>query len=127
MVLSKKINYEVLANNNDVKLEGVVETARAVCHELCQPLQGALTFVELLLQNMPKENNLYDFSINIKQNIDEIANITRKLNNITKYEIKEYVAGVNIIDIHKASSDFPSNSIMIKPFHCNVHKKINSK
>ena len=84
------------------KLEGVLEMAGAVCHEINQPLQVMLGRAELMnaesKNNMPSPKNLEI----ITDQIEKIARITQKLMNITKYETKQYVSG-KIIDIEKSS------------------------
>jgi len=40
----------------------------------------------------------------IKEQIDEMGSITRKLMRITKYETKDYTEGSIIIDIDKAAN-----------------------
>lgn len=95
---------QCLLTESHLKLQGVVETARAVCHEMCQPLQGALTFTELMLLEMQKNDPMHDYVEGIKECLEEITSITRKLNKIQTYEVTEYVDGVNIIDIDKASN-----------------------
>ena len=93
----------MLECNQHVKMQGVVETARAVCHEMCQPLQGALTFSELMMLELAESDPMYEYAKNVKSCLEEITNITRKLNGINRYEVKEYIEGVNIIDINKSS------------------------
>ena len=84
------------------KLKGVLEMAGAVCHEINQPLQVILGQTELL--NMESENKK-PLRRNLKivtDQIAKIAQITKKLMNITKYETKQYLTGT-IIDIEKSS------------------------
>ena len=65
---------------NKEKLEGVLETAGAVCHELNQPLQALSGYTELM------------------------RDITDKLQGVTRYETTDYAGNTKIIDIHKSSS-----------------------
>ena len=85
------------------KLEGVLEMAGASCHELNQPLQVISGHSELLLMRAPEGNPMRKHVSVIKQQVDRMAEITRKLNNITRYEACDYIRGVKIIDIDKAS------------------------
>ena len=85
------------------KLEGVLEMAGASCHELNQPMQVISGHSELLLMRMQEEDPLCRHLKIIKQQIDRMGKITRKLNSITRYEACEH-RGVRIIDIDKASS-----------------------
>lgn len=85
------------------KLQGVIEMAGAACHELNQPLQAISGYSELLMLEVPENTSAYDMAREIKKEVNRLAVITHKLNNITRYEIREYVEGRTIIDISKAS------------------------
>ncbi len=84
------------------KLQGVFEMAGAVCHELNQPMQAVLGYSELLMINMEEDDPRYDSLKKVKQQVDRMGKITRKLMGITKYETKEYLHS-KIIDIDRAS------------------------
>ena len=86
------------------RLEGVIEMAGAACHELNQPLQILVGYSHLLLEDLPEDSPLVGEIEKIKKSIDQLGNITRKIMHITRYETKDYVGGVKIIDIDKASS-----------------------
>ncbi len=85
------------------KLQGVMELAGATCHELNQPLQVVLGYSELLKKDMrsgdPMRKNLQE----IIAHIDKMDRILKKIRAITKYEAMEYIEGITIIDINKAS------------------------
>ena len=85
------------------RLQGVLEMAGAVCHELSQPMQVLSIYCERFLKEMSQENPAYEDVGNIMDKIDRIASITRKLQTIASYETKEYIEGKKIIDIEKAS------------------------
>jgi signal transduction histidine kinase len=87
------------------KLEGVLEMAGAVCHEMNQPMQIILGNSDLLLMHMPENKQLYDKINKIRKGIDRMRKITSKIKNITKYETKDYIGGIKIIDIEKASNE----------------------
>ena len=84
------------------KLEGVLEMAGAVCHEINQPLQVLLGQAEIINIESKKDSPLQKNLEMITDQIIKIATITKKLMNITKYETKPYISK-NIIDIEKAS------------------------
>jgi phosphoserine phosphatase RsbU/P len=90
------------------KLQGVVEMAGAVCHELNQPLQYVSGFSELMLMDMSADDTRCEMLKNIKEGIDRISMLTRKIMGITKYRSKDYMDGdAKIIDIESASvTDF---------------------
>ena len=86
------------------KLQGVLETAGAVCHEMNQPLQTILGYTELSLEDITPDNPAYLSLTKISKQIDRMAEITHKLQSITHYETMDYDRKTKIIDIHKASS-----------------------
>ena len=85
------------------KLQGVLETAGAVCHEMNQPLQTILGHTELSLADISPDNPAYLSLTKISKQIDRMAEITHKLQSITHYETMDYDSKTKIIDIHKAS------------------------
>jgi PAS domain S-box-containing protein len=86
------------------KLQGVLETAGAVCHEMNQPLQAILGHTELTLADISPDNPAYLTLTKISRQIERMAEITHKLQNITYYKTMDYDSSTRIIDIHKASS-----------------------
>ena len=84
------------------KLQGVIEMAGAVCHELNQPLQVVYGYSDILLMTMAGDSPDYDSVNKIKGQTERIKTITEKLMSITKYETKSYLKG-KIIDIDRAS------------------------
>ena len=85
------------------KLEGVLEMAGAVCHELNQPMQAISGFAQLLLMEMAENDTKYEYVSIIKDQIDKMGDITKKLMRITKYETVDYIESTKIIDINKAA------------------------
>ncbi len=90
------------------KLSGVLEMAGAVCHELNQPLMSALGYCELALTALSNKSPHFNEIKNVKNQVDRMGNITRKLMTITRYETKDYLDG-KIIDLEKASKREPEN------------------
>ena len=86
------------------RLQGVIEMAGAACHELAQPLQSLSGYSHLLLSDLSEDSPLYGEIKKIKEMVDQLGQITKKIMHITRYETKEYIEGYNIIDIDKASS-----------------------
>jgi DNA-binding response OmpR family regulator len=87
------------------KLQGVLEMAGAVCHELNQPLQSVIGFSELLLMDMKEDDAKYQTLIKIKSSIDRIGELTKKIMGITRYQSKSYLSKSWIIDIDGSSED----------------------
>lgn len=85
------------------KLEGVLETAGAVCHELNQPLQALSGWIDMLCLSEKLEPPEREYVYKMSQQIGRISEITTKLQGITRYETMVYAGQTRIIDIHKAS------------------------
>ncbi len=84
------------------KLEGVLEMAGAVCHEINQPLQVVMGQAEILKMTTDKDNPIIKNLDTITSQIQKMGKITKRLMNITKYETKAYLTKT-IIDIEKAA------------------------
>ncbi|OQY58841.1 MAG: hypothetical protein B6245_09745 [Desulfobacteraceae bacterium 4572_88] len=87
------------------RLEGVLEMAGAVCHELNQPMQSVLGFSQLLLDDLSQDDQKYEYIRIIKDQIGKMGKITKKLMRITRYETRDYIESTKIIDINRASGD----------------------
>ena len=85
------------------KLQGAIEMAGAICHELNQPLQSVSGFSELLLMDMETSNPNYKNLQNIRDEIKRIGDLTRKMMNISQYQSKPYLTEGKIIDIELSS------------------------
>ena len=84
------------------KLEGVIEMAGAACHEINQPLMTVSGTCELLMMGMEESNPYYEKIKTINEQVGRMAEITRKIMKIKKYETMEYING-KVVDIDKAS------------------------
>lgn len=83
------------------RLQGILEMAGAVCHELNQPLQAILGYSELIIMN--PEHDSSDRNLHsIKLQAAKIENITRKLSGITHYKTVKYAGDTMIVDIWNA-------------------------
>ncbi len=84
------------------KLQGVLEMAGAICHELNQPLQIVSGSSELLLMDIKSSDSKYKTFKNIEASITRMALLMRKIMRITRYQSKPYLKS-KIVDIEKAS------------------------
>lgn len=84
------------------KLEGVLETAGAVCHEFNQPLQALSGFIEIMEVKLAGREAGSHLEM-ITAQLDRMRDITDKLQGVTRYETTEYVGNTRIIDIHRSS------------------------
>ena len=85
------------------KLQVIFEMTGAICHELSQPMQAISGNSELILMNIQKDNPLYRNVKTIKDQVDRMGNITRKLKRVTRYKTKDYINS-KIIDIDSAAA-----------------------
>ncbi len=84
------------------RLQGVLEMAGAICHELNQPLQIVSGHSEILMMDMEKNDPHYKTVETIKTNIHRLGELTRKIMQITSYQSKPYLKQ-KIIDIDQAA------------------------
>jgi DNA-binding response OmpR family regulator len=85
------------------KLQGVIEMAGAVCHEINQPLQVVSGYIEILLEDTDQNSDNYNILVQADKGVKEIGRLTGKIMKITKYKSKDYLNDIKIIDIHEAS------------------------
>lgn len=96
----KRIEKERAQHN---RLQGVLEMAGAVCHEINQPLMALQGFLELLALKIDMTEDISKDMTKLTEQISRMKKLTHKLMNITKYETKEYATGKKIIDIDQAA------------------------
>lgn len=96
-------NRAALDRMQKERLEGVLETAGAVCHEFNQPLQILSGYSELLSTSADANQEILSFLEKMFAQIDRMREITSKLQSITHYETMAYTHDTKIIDIHKSS------------------------
>ncbi len=84
------------------KLKGVLEMAGAVCHELNQPLQVVSGLSEILLTDMKDCDPNHETLKTVKEQVDRIGELTRKIMGITRYQSKDYLKR-KIVDIEQAA------------------------
>lgn len=100
VLTQEKLKKELIEKE---KLEGVLEMAGAICHEVRQPLQVLYAYMEII-KDATAENMLSNDDIEkIKGQLQRLNEITIKISRIRKYESLDYLEGVKIIDIDKAS------------------------
>jgi nitrogen-specific signal transduction histidine kinase len=73
------------------KIEAVLETAGAVCHEFNQPLMVISGFAELLLKELHDPGKVAKYANTIIRQIERMGDITRKMMSITRYSTKKYL------------------------------------
>ena len=87
------------------KLQGVLEMAGAVCHEINQPLQSVNGYAELLMMNISENDPNFRMANNIKDGVKRIGALTHKIMGVSRYRTKGYSGSKNpIVDIENAST-----------------------
>lgn len=85
------------------KLQGVMELAGAACHQLNQPMQVIMGYAEILRQEAPRNDPRSGYLEELIVQIDRMDKILKKIRSITKYENFEYLEGIMLVDIDRAS------------------------
>ena len=94
----------------DEKLQGVLEMAGGVVHHLNQPLTILNNLLNELMVDLPMQPQGFEKLVQIQQQVGRVIAITRKIASINTYACMEYVAGVKIVDIEKASRNGPERA-----------------
>lgn len=92
------------------RLQGVLEMAGAVCHELNQPLHIVLNYTEMVAREVDSADPVYGMLQQIQNGVDRIGKLTNQIMHISKYRSRPYLSNGTIIDIEEASrvDDAPS-------------------
>jgi C4-dicarboxylate-specific signal transduction histidine kinase len=90
------------------KLQGVLEMAGAICHELNQPLQIISGSSEILLMDIESSDSKYKVLKNIQVSIKRMAILMHKIQGIVRYQSKPYLKN-KIVDIEQASLNEKGN------------------
>jgi signal transduction histidine kinase len=85
------------------RLQAIVETAGAVCHEMNQPLMAISGYGELCLMDLDPGHPARELIQKALNQAERMGQITRKLTHVTSYKTKEYLNG-KILDIDSAST-----------------------
>jgi len=98
---------EKIKNNQEQmkqkKFQGVLEMAGGVSHRLNQPLTIINNLINEVLADFSPEDRNYRHLSKIHGQIQKLNALAKKIGGIKKYESMDYVAGIKIVDIDKAS------------------------
>lgn len=84
------------------RLQGVLEMAGAVCHDLSQPVMALLGYSDMIRKAIDADDPLYPKAIKLSEQSKRLKDTTHKLMRITRYETRKYL-GNTIVDIEKSS------------------------
>ena len=85
------------------RFQGVLEMAGGVAHRLNQPLTIINNLLNDIIENTDQSDPLFRKVEKVNKQVSKMNDIIKKIANIKKYESMEYVAGIKIVDIDKAS------------------------
>lgn len=91
---------------NDEKFQGVLEMAGGVAHSFNQPLTIVNNLLNEVLFDSQGQEGIHSKIEKVRSQITKMNEIIQKIGNIKKYEAMDYVAGIKIVDIEKASGEF---------------------
>lgn len=94
---------QIKEKTNRDKFQGVLEMAGGVAHRFNQPLTIVNNIINETLSDIEPDDRMYDKILKMQAQIHKLNDITRKVGNIKKYEAVDYVAGIKIVDIDRAS------------------------
>ncbi len=81
-----------------VKLQGVIELAGTVAHEINSPLFAALGTAQLLEEDLEEQEFIDDVET-IVRNLKEIGVLTKKMTTMTGFESRDYVGDTKIVEM----------------------------
>lgn len=100
--VTDRVNQIRKKANRD-KFQGVLEMAGGVAHRFNQPLTIVTNIISETLSDIDPDDRLYASISKVQDQIHKLNDIARKVGNIKKYEAIDYVAGIKIVDIDRAS------------------------
>ena len=85
------------------KFQGVLEMAGGVAHRMNQPLTIINNLLDEVIGACQSTHPIYEKILMVQTQIRNMNELTKKIGSIKKYEAMEYVAGIKIVDIDRAS------------------------
>ena len=89
--------------SNKEKFQGVLEMAGGVAHSLNQPLTIINNLLSEVLSDLHHDDHNHHKIVKVHDQIQKLNGIVKKIGGIKKYRAMDYVAGIKIVDIDKAS------------------------
>ena len=85
------------------KFQGVLEMAGGVAHSLNQPLTIINNLLSEVLSGLHPDDRNHQKIMKVDDQIQKLNAIVKKIGGIKKYRAMDYVAGIKIVDIDRAS------------------------
>jgi PAS domain S-box-containing protein len=89
------------------KTQGMLELAGAIGHEFNQPLMALQGFIDIIQKKFDGTDAISEYLEKMRQQIQRMSSLTRKMGHITRYRTKHYAGGETIIDIDEAAAKKP--------------------
>ncbi len=86
-------------NRAEETLRGALSMSGTICHELNQPLQYISGACQILLMDLDKGSPAYNRVVKMKEQIDRLGEMTKKLMQINKVETRSYVGDTKILSL----------------------------
>jgi len=102
--IRQQVEAEQAARIIEEKRRAVIELAGAASHELNQLLFAIRAYVHVLTGGVDRTRWQQDVT-RLEEALDAMSEIIHKLGQIKRYETKEYVDDVRILDLDKATRD----------------------
>lgn len=100
----KRVEQELQRTRENLeKRTMIVELAGAAAHELNQPLTSVLGWAELLQRRLTEGDAAQRPVSIILREAERMAEVVRKIGNITRHETRAYVGNARILDLEKAA------------------------
>lgn len=99
--ITEKIEHKERATGE--KFKGVLEMAGGVAHSLNQPLTIINNLLSEVLSDLHPDDRNHQKIAKVHDQIQKLNVIVKKIGGIKKYRAMDYVAGIKIVDIDKAS------------------------
>jgi len=100
---TKNMRNEIIQHE---RLQGILEMAGAICHELNQPLHAILGYCDILIMDKTIEQKELNEILNvIIEQVSRINRVTKKLLGITEYKTLKYAGKNKIFDIWNAGEE----------------------
>jgi PAS domain S-box-containing protein len=100
---SKELVMLLDPQGREERFRGVLEMAGGVAHRLNQPLMIINNLLGDILSEPEVKSTHYEKLSKIQAQVTRLNELARKVGRIRKYEATDYVAGVRIVDIDRAS------------------------
>ncbi|MBI5487717.1 MAG: PAS domain S-box protein [Deltaproteobacteria bacterium] len=88
----------------------VSEISGAMAHELNQPLTSVMGYAELLRKTVGDDGRVRGYVETILQETERMAELVKKIGNLSRYETKRYVGGAQILDLDRSAGDQGRNA-----------------